>query len=320
MGQVAAVLFLAAAAAWSQAAEPQDRKSTYILGPDDQIAIRALDLEEFAEGASGKDRVYRIDLRGQVNLPLVGRMKVSGQTVEQFETSLVERLKVYLKAPSVTVTVAEYKSQPISVLGQVQLPGVHQLQGRRSLLEVISVVGGLKPEAGHQIKITRRIEYGAIPLPSAKTDGTGQFSVAEVSVKRILNAQSPEENIQIQPFDVISVPKAEMVYVVGNVKRSGGFVLGDREKVTALQALAMAEGFDKEASSNSVRILRRPPEGGERQEILVALGEILKGKKADVPMEADDILFVPSSMGKKLAIRSIEAAISIGTGVAVFRR
>ena len=67
-------------------------------------------------------------------------------------------------------------------------------------------------------------------------------------------------------------------------------------------------------------MLRRPPDGGERQEILVALGEILKGKKADVPMEADDILFVPSSMGKKLALRSIEAAISIGTGVAIFRR
>ena len=315
MGKVVIGLFLATAAAWGQTA-----KNTYLLGPDDQIAIRVLDLEEFAEGATGKDRVYRIDLRGQVNLPLIGRLKVSGQTVEQFETTLVERLKEYLKTPSVTVMVAEYKSQPISVLGQVQTPGVHQLQGRRSLLEVISLVGGLKLEAGHQIKITRRIEYGAIPLPSAKTDGTGQFSVAEVSVKRILNAQSPEENIQIQPFDVISVPKAELVYVVGSVKRSGGFVLGDREKVTALQALSMAEGFDKEASNNGAKILRRPPDGGERQEILVALGDILKGRKADVMMEPDDILFVPSSVGKRLALRSIEAAITIGTGVAVFRR
>ena len=73
-------------------------------------------------------------------------------------------------------------------------------------------------------------------------------------MKRILNAQSPEENIQIQPFDVISVPKAELIYVVGNVKKSGGFVLGEREKMTALQALSMAEGFDKEASSNGAKI------------------------------------------------------------------
>lgn len=320
MGQVVLLLVLAVAALWSQTTEEQGRKNTYILGPDDQIGIRVLDLEEFAEGTSGKERVYRIDLRGQVNLPLVGRMKASGLTVEEFEAALTEKLKEYLKDPSVTVMVAEYKSQPISVLGQVQTPGVHQLQGRKNLLEVISVVGGLKPEAGYQIKITRKIEYGPIPLPSAKTDGTGQFSVAEVSVKRIMNAQSPEENIQIQPFDVISVPKAELVYVVGNVKKAGGFVLGDREKVTALQALAMAEGFDREAASNGVRILRRPPDGGERQEILVALGDILKGKKADVPMEAEDILFVPSSTSKRVVLRSIEAALTIGTGAAIYRR
>ncbi|MBI2685990.1 MAG: polysaccharide biosynthesis/export family protein [Acidobacteria bacterium] len=313
-------LLLAILAAWSQTAGDQNRKSTYILGADDQIAIHVLDLEEFSEGQSGKDRMYRIDLRGMVNLPLVGRLHAAGQTVEQVEATLAERLKEYLKTPSVTVTVAEYKSQPISVIGQVQTPGVHQLQGRKSLLEVISVVGGLKPEAGHQIKITRKVEYGSIPLPSAKPDSTGQFSVAEVSVKRILNAESPEENIQIQPFDVISVPKAELVYVVGNVKRSGGIVLGDREKVTALQALSMAEGLDRDASSNTAKILRKPANGGERQEILVALGDILKGKKSDVPMEPDDILFVPSSVGKKVALRSLEAAISIGTGLAIFRR
>lgn len=319
MGKIITLLLLAAVA-FSQPAEELERKNTYILGPDDQLAIRVLDLEEFAEGASGKDRVYRIDLRGMVNLPLIGRMKVSGQTVEQFEVAVADRLKEFLKNPSVTVMVAEYKSQPVSVIGQVQTPGVHQLQGHKSLLEVISVVGGLKPEAGHQIKITRKIEYGDIPLPSAHKDGTGKFSVAEVSVKRILNAQSPEENIQIQPFDVISVPKAELVYVVGNVKRSGGFVLGDREKVTALQALSMAEGLDRDAASNGAKILRRPANGGERQEIVVALGDILKGKTADVPMEPDDILFVPSSIGKRVLLRSLEASLAIGTGLAIYRR
>ena len=224
MVKIALSVVALAAVLFAQAPGDQERKSTYILGPDDQIGIRVLDLEEFAEGASGKERSYRIDLRGQINLPLIGRMKVAGQTVEQVEATLADRLKEYLKNPSVTVMVAEYKSQPISVIGQVQTPGVHQLQGRKNLLEVISVVGGLKPEAGHQIKITRKIEFGAIPLPTAKLDSTGQYSVAEVSVKRIMNAQSPEENIQIQPFDVISVPKAELVYVVGNVKRSGGIV------------------------------------------------------------------------------------------------
>ncbi len=261
-----------------------------------------------------------MDLRGNVNLLLVGRLRVAGKTVEQVEGELAERLKVYLKSPSVTVAIVEYKSQPISVVGQVQTPGVHQLQGRKTLLEVISVAGGLKPEAGHQIKITRKIAYGAVPLPGARVDSTGQYSVAEVGVKDILTATKPEENIEIRPFDVISVPKAELVYVVGNVKRSGGFVLGDRERVTALQALSMAEGLDREASSNSAKILRRTSDSGERQEIVVALGEILKGKAPDVPMQADDILFVPSSAGKKVLLRSAEAAIAIGTGLAIFRR
>lgn len=319
MGRMIFVLLAAAIGAAGQPAEEADRKNSYVLGPDDQIAIRVLDLEEFAEGTSGKDRVYRIDLRGQVNLPLVGRMKAAGQTVEQFEAGLAVRLKDFVKNPSVTVFVAAYQSQPVSVFGQVQTPGVHQLQGRKSLLEVISAAGGLKPEAGYQIKITRKIEYGEIPLPSAKTDATGKFSVAEVSVKRITNAQSPEENILIQPFDVISVPKAELVYVVGNVKRSGGFVLGDRERVTALQALSMAEGMDRDAAGNASKILRRPPDGGERVEILVALSDILKGKAADVPMEADDILFIPANVAKRIAVRSLEAAIQVGTGIAIYR-
>ncbi len=175
MGAVIGLFLLLAVSAFSQPGEQVERK-TYILGPDDQVTVRVLDLEEFngGGGANTKEFAYRIDLRGMVNLPMIGRMKAAGQTVEQLEAAVAERLKEYLKTPSVTVAVVEYKSQPISVIGQVTTPGVHQLQGRKTLLEVISVVGGLKPDAGHQIKITRKIEYGAIPLASAKTDPTGR--------------------------------------------------------------------------------------------------------------------------------------------------
>lgn len=321
MGAVVGLLLLLALPGWAQSAEEQARRTTYILGPEDQVSIRVLDLEEFAGGATAvKETGYRIDLRGNINLPLIGRMKVSGQTVDQFEAALVERLKEYLKNPSVTVAVMEYKSQPISVVGQVTTPGVHQLQGRKTLLEVISAVGGLKPDAGHQIKITRKIEYGAIPLASAKTDDSGKFSVAEISIKRILSGQSPAENILIEPFDVVSVPKADMVYVVGAVKRSGGIVLGDREVLTALQAVSLAEGMESAAAGNRAKILRKSAAGGEREEITVLLADILKGSKGDVPMKADDILFIPSSIGKKMAARSLEAMVSIVTGIAILRR
>jgi len=301
------------------AAGQESGPAVYTLGPDDQISIRVLDLEEFGAGSLA-DKPYRIDLRGFVNLPLVGRMKAGGQNIEAFEAELVGKLREFVKEPQVTVMVTEYRSQPISILGQVTTPGVHQLQGRKSLFEVISMAGGLKPEAGYTIKIVRKKQYGAIPLSSAKTDTTGEYSVAEVNVKGIMNAEHPEENLLIQPFDVITVPKAELVYVVGTVKKSGGFTLADREKVTVLQALSMAEGFGPQPADKDCKILRKNGNNADREEILVDLNAILKGKAKDVPMQSEDILFVPSSTSKKVMARAAETAIGLTTGLLIWRR
>jgi polysaccharide export outer membrane protein len=301
------------------AAGQETGPAAYTLGPDDQIVIRVLDLEEFGATTTATDKPYRIDLRGVVNLPLVGRMKAGGRTIETFEAELVGKLREFVKEPQVTVMVTEYRSQPISILGQVTSPGVHQLQGRKSLFEVISMAGGLKPEAGYTIKIVRKKEFGAIPLASAKLDTTGEYFVAEVNVKGIMNAEHPEENLLIQPFDVITVPKAELVYVVGTVKRSGGFTLADREKVTVLQALSMAEGFGPQPAEKECKILRKTG-NSDREEIPVNLNAILKGKAPDVPMQSEDILFVPASTGKKILARTGEAAIALTTGLLIFRR
>jgi polysaccharide export outer membrane protein len=184
---------------------------------------------------------------------------------------------------------------------------------------VISQAGGFKPEAGYTIKIVRKKQYGAIPLASAKGDPSGEFSVAEVSVKGIMNAEHPEENLLIQPFDVITVPKAEMVYVVGTVKKSGGFTLAERENVTVLQALSMAEGFGPQPADRECKILRRNGTS-DRIEIAVNLNAILKGKAPDVPMKSDDILFVPSSTSKKVLARTAESAIALTTGMLIWRR
>lgn len=302
------------------AAGQETGPAVYTLGPDDQIVIRVLDLEEFGATTTAADKPYRIDLRGFVNLPLVGRMRAGGQNIEAFEAALVGKLREFVKEPQVTVMVTEYRSQPISILGQVTSPGVHQLQGRKSLFEVISMAGGLKPEAGYTIKIVRKRQYGAIPLASAKTDTTGEYSVAEVNVKGIMNAEHPEENLLIQPFDVITVPKAELVYVVGAVKRSGGFTLADREKVTVLQALSMAEGFGPQPADRDCKILRKSGNNADREEIPVDLSAILKGKTQDVPMQSEDILFVPTSTSKRVLARTGEAAIALTTGLLIFRR
>jgi polysaccharide export outer membrane protein len=216
--------------------------------------------------------------------------------------------------------VTEFRSQPVSVIGAVRNPGVQQVQGQKTLLEMLSLAGGLdNATAGSTLKITRRLEWGPIPLPSAINDPTNQFSIAQVSVKSLLEASKPEENIPVKPYDVISVPRGETVYVIGEVLKAGGFLLNDSEQVTVLQALSMAGGLDKMAQPQHARILRRVPGPSSRTEIAVDLNKILNGKTTDVRMQAEDILFVPNSVPKRAALRAIEAAIQTGTGLIIFR-
>jgi polysaccharide export outer membrane protein len=304
-----ALIALSAMTLWAQ--RPP---STYTLGPDDQIIVRALDLEEI------KDQPVRIDMNGNINLPLVGRVHAAGLTVEQLERQLVKLLKAYLQDPTVTVAVNEFRSQPVSVLGAVNKPGVHQLQGRKTLFEVLSLAEGLRNDAGNTIKITRRKEWGGLPLSTAKDDPTGQFSVADVNVKSAMEGRSPQENILIMPYDVISVPRAELVYVIGSVRRAGGFVLNEREAISVLQALSLAEGLERTAAPQNARILRPAPDPSKRTEIPVDVKKILAGKSNDVPLQANDILFVPNSVAKSAALRTFEAAVQIGTGVVIYRR
>ena len=287
--------------------------SGYILGPGDQIAVRVVNFEEI------NDKPIAIDLSGCIHLPMVGQIPVSGLTVEQVGSEIAKRLEVYVKHPDVSVSVTEFRSQPVSVIGAVKTPGVQQVQGQKTLLEMLSLAGGLdSTTAGSSLKITRRLEWGPIPLPNAINDPTNQFSVAQVSVKSLLEAKHPEENILVEPYDVISVPRGETVYVIGEVVKPGGFLLNDSEQVTVLQALSMASGADKLAQPQHARILRRLPGDSSRTEIPIDLNKILNGKSPDVRMQADDILFVPNSIPKRAAIRTLEAAIQLG-GIALFR-
>jgi polysaccharide export outer membrane protein len=284
---------------------------TYILGPDDEFTIQALDAEEIA------NKPVRIDTGGNIHVPLVGRMRVAGLTVEQLEAEIEARLRTYIQQPQVAISVTNFRSQPVSVLGSVRAPGIHQLQGRKNLFEILSMAGGLAGDAGHSVKITRQAEWGPIPLPSATTDATGQFSIAEVKLKAILEARNPEENILIQPHDIISVPRAELVYVVGQVQKPGGFALNDRENISILQALAMADGLTRVSSAKNARIIRTTA-GENRIEIPVNLKSILEGKTSDVALKADDILFIPTNVAKGVMIGTIQTAISAATSAVIY--
>jgi polysaccharide biosynthesis/export protein len=290
-------------------------RSTYLLGPDDQLEISEPELAELAVA----NKPTRIDGDGNIQVPLVGRVHVSGLTVQQVEQELDQVLSKYIRHPRVAVNVTEVRSQPVSILGAVNTPGVHQVQGHKTLLEMLALAGGIRSDAGYSIRITRHLEWGCIPLPKAELDASGQFSVAEVNLKKIMEAENPEENIQILPHDIVSVPKAEMVYVIGEVKRSGGFVLGEHQSMSVLQALSLAEGLNGTADTRHARILRLKPNADQREEMSVDVKDVLRGKKSDIPLRGNDILFIPGSTGKKAALRTIEAAIQTGTGFAIWR-
>jgi polysaccharide export outer membrane protein len=285
----------------------------YVLGPEDQITIRALDAEEIS------DKPFTIDTSGYVNLPLLGQIQAAGLTVPKLEAAIAAKLKEFVWDPRVAVTVSEFRSQPVSVIGAVNTPGVQQLRGRKTLIEVLSGAGGLRPDAGYKVTIQRKLERGLIPLPGAKTDPTGQFSLAQVSMPSIMANLHPEENILMRPNDVISVPRADLVYVVGEVKKAGGFPLDEREALSVLKAVALSEGLLATASPTGARILRGGQDASEREEIPVDLKRVLSGKSEDLLLKPNDILFVPSSATKKVGIRAIEAAIQLGTGVVIWR-
>jgi polysaccharide export outer membrane protein len=287
--------------------------STYLLGPEDQINIRILEAQEIA------DKPVPIDPQGYIELPLAGKVQAAGLTTGQLQQDLTKRLRAYIKDPHVVVSIGEFHSQPVSVIGEVTTPGLQQLRGRKTLAEVLSQAGGLKPEAGNLLKITRRLEFGRIPLENAQDDPSGQFSVAEIKLSSIIEAKDPQQNIAIQPYDVISVPKGEMVYVVGEVEKAGGFVLNAKERISVLQSLSLAGGLRANAAPGSARILRASQNGGDRTEIPIDLKKILEGRDEDRALQPDDILFVPTSKAKPAAIRALEAAITLGTGVVIWR-
>lgn len=278
----------------------------YILGPEDQITLFVADLEEI----SGKP--IRIDMRGDLNIPIAGRVHAAGLTADQLEVEIESRLKKQVHEPHVIVSVSEFRSQPVSVLGYVTNPGVHQLEGRKTLFEMLSLAGGLRVEAGYSVKITRNLKWGRIPLPDAHDDATGQFSIASVFVKNIMNGTNPTENITIKPEDTITVPKAELIYVIGSVKKPGGYVMGQDQTVSALQILSLAEGLDRTASGAKARIMRTASGSPTRIEIGINLNKLMNGKLTDVQLKSDDILFVPSSAAKTVLTRTTDAALGIG--------
>ncbi len=286
----------------------------YVLGPGDAIELHVADMDEIS------DKPIRVGPNGNVDLPLAGQIHAAGLTLDQFKQQLGDKLSKYITSPEISVNLTESGSQPVSVIGEVNNPGVHQLAGTKRLLEVISLSGGLKADAGPSVIVTREPRWGGIAGPDAKLDpGTG-YSTATFSIDQLMSGKDPQDNIVIEPNDVISVPRADLVYVVGDVKKAGGFQLTTHQTISLLQALSLAEGTGPDNAASHARILRHSPgDDGMPKEIPVNVKKILEGKAPDMPLYANDVLFIPNSAAKTASRRAIEAAIGVGSGIAIYR-
>lgn len=308
------------AASENDAASPPTRPARtdgaglYRLGAGDEIKVQQPNAEEL----DGK--TARIDDAGFVTLPLVGRVQLGGLTVEQAELLFASRLANLLVKPQPIVSITEYRSQPVSVVGAVNTAGVIQLQGAKTLVEVLSLAGGLRENAGSQVEITRQIAYGHIPVSKESLDSSGEFSIARIDLSRLLKGENPSDNIVIRPHDVITVPRAEIVYVTGDVRKPGGFPTDSSGAISVLQAVSLAEGLGPQASAKNAKILRPTGDGSEREEIPVNLQAILAGKAVDVNLQPRDILFIPDSRSKKAGVRAAETAMQAITGLALWGR
>src|SRR3984885_1771453 len=242
----------------------------------------------------------RVSTKGEIYLPLIDYVHVAGLTAEEAEGVIQKRLSDggFVKNPHVTLFVDQYASQGASVLGEVAKPGVYPVPGQQRLFDVISAAGGFTEKAGRSIQVTHRDQPDqpiTVPLSRNVTD-------------------NPESNIPILPGDTIIVRKADLVYVVGDVGRPSGFLM-DSAHLTVLQAIALAGGTTHTADLGAARIIRKGPAG--ITETSVELKKILRAKAPDVTMQADDILFVPTSAAKVFAGRAVEVAVQAAAAASI---
>lgn len=283
----------------------------YLIGPGDLLEIQVFQVEDL-------DTTVRVGQAGEITLPLLGELRAADLTSLELRHKIASRLgEKYVQDPQVTIFIKESHNQPVSVVGAVKNPGLYQLTSPKTLIEVLSLAGGPAPAAaGRAVTIGRREGFeGLQPADGLEFLTPGRISV---DLGDLLYAQREELNIRIKPRDVVSVSKADVVYIVGEVKKQGGFVLRDQEKVSVLQALAMAEGLGRHPAKSQTLIIRRL-EDGSRQEIPLKLGKILQGKAEDPLLAANDILFVPNSKAKNAFARTATAAVQVASGLLIWR-
>ncbi|HXE75814.1 MAG TPA: polysaccharide biosynthesis/export family protein [Candidatus Xenobia bacterium] len=298
------------------AAPPAKPAGTYVIGPGDLLSITVYDAPDLS-------RDVRVSASGVILMPLIPQpVQADGLTPEELALSLAREFeeRQILRNPQVTVLVKEYKSRPVAVLGAVRKPQMIPVYGPITLLEVLSAAEGLTDDAGPLIYVVRNAALRELPanVETPQPDPANP-RVVVIKTRELMDAKDPAVNIPVYAGDMVTVPRGGIVYVVGAVKRPGGFVLKDRhEQVSVLQALALAEYVTPTAKPDKAVIVRRTPGSDSEETIPVDVSRILARKADDVPLQENDILFIPDSQFKRGMRRVAEAAIQLTTGILIW--
>lgn len=245
----------------------------------------------------------RVSEDGDADLPLVGKVHLQGLSLTDASTTIRTRLiqRRFVKDPKVTVSISEYATRGVSVLGEVKKPGIYTAMGSHRLNDYISLSEGLTQQAGTRVSITHR-------------NAPDQPTTVRISSS---GKPTPGSNPLIESGDTIVVPKAGQVYVVGDVVRPGEYLMDHDEQLTIVQALALAQGANRTALLKHSMIIRKTDTG--RTEIPVDLDKVLTMKSKDITLADNDILFIPVSKTKRAVNRSLEAIVQTAVGAASYR-
>lgn len=258
----------------------QDRLTAdYRVGPKDLLEINVFGLNELS-------KTVRVSEGGNILLPLLGVVEVKGLTT----TGIVKKLRQllveenYLQNPQVTVFIKEYQSKRVSVLGAVGRPGPYELLGRQTLLQLISQAQGLTKEAGDKIIVIRQLQ-----------DGTS--TTLKISIDDLILKGDARLNIPLEANDIINIPvdKTVFIYVFGQVRSPGALQVKKSNIPTLVRAIAQAGGFSERASKGGV-IIKRIGKDGKEQQIKVNVKDIMKGKKKDIQLLENDVVYVPETI------------------------
>ena len=262
------------------------------LGVDDLVAVSVYDAPELT-------RTVRVEMDGTIHLPLLHEgIKAAGAFPRELETRVSDALvnEQILVDPIVKVTAVEYHSRPISVMGAVKKPLTFQAVGKTTLLDALAQAEGLTEYAGRDILVTREQGIDLVP------------------VKRLLNDADPAVNFVLHGGEEIRVPEADKIFVVGNVRKPGAFPVHDSSDRSLLRMVALSEGLLPYAAR--VAYVYRSDSNGVKTEIPIELEKILQRKAPDVPLEANDLLYIPDNKAKRTTATVLDRIAGFGSSTA----